>query len=57
MLKEIEQEDLMWRERRASSKKGVKGVAEEGVPKGETAEGEGGRKPRIRKAVDDTVFL
>ena len=58
MLKEIEHEDLMWQERRASSKKGVKEVPEEEeVPEGEAAASEKEPKPRIKKVVDDTVFL
>ena len=72
MLKEIEHEDLMWQERRASSKKKrVEKMSEEkkmkeeeeekeeeGISKSEAAEGEGGeRKLRVRKAVDDGVFL
>ena len=49
MLKEIEQEDIMWQERRASSKKDAKKV-----PNGGAAQREQERKP---KGVGDTLFL
>ena len=49
MLKEIEHEDLMWQERRASPKKEAKKV-----PNGGAAQSEQQQKP---KGVDNTLFL
>lgn len=52
MLKEIEQEDLMWKERRASSSSKKEAKV---VPDGEAVKSGQERKPK--GVVDDTLFL